>query len=304
MGTSTTPVAMAQPPLGVFIGQQITYHCDMTADARGRFPEYDEQLDVSATVLHTVQSVTAEYYNTSVGVEGTIQWPASSIDRHVYRRITDHSESGSNYQWEDLGAVDVFELQYVATILHSGTVRGLNGSNAVRTICRYPGESSNFSTHYNFDFPAVRSLFFIDDVDAESGSSVLLWSNIAGQALYTVQGFETITTPTMSRQAIRIEAGGNFYDPFLYNYSIYMVYYYDCQTGFLLEQSNVLNLFDLYYPELADLFFNHTSSIELVSTNMFATRLEQILPWLLVIIVPCCVLVVGILIYRRYLRTE
>ena len=91
LGTSATPVTKAQPPLGVFIGQQITYQWNMTIDARDIFPEYDEQIDLSATILHTVQSVTAENHSTSVSVEGTIQWPASSIDRHVYRQSNNYS---------------------------------------------------------------------------------------------------------------------------------------------------------------------------------------------------------------------
>ncbi len=32
---------------------------------------------------------------------------------------------------------------------------------------------------------------------------------------------------------------------------------------------------------------------------MFSPRLEQILPWLIVIIIPVSVLVLGILVYRR-----
>jgi hypothetical protein len=271
----------------------------MTSDARDIFPEYDEQIDVSATILHTVQSGTAENYNTTVSVEGTIQWPASSIDRQVRRRITDNSVEP---WWEDLGAIDVFELQYVATILNSGTVRGLNGSNAVSVSCRYPGESGSFGDFHIFDNPTQPGLFSIDDVNAEIESYVTLWFNGLAQA-GTVEGFETINTPMMNRQAIRIEAEHNSYDPFQFNVSYYDVFHYDCQTGFLLKQSRV-HLVDYYnYNELTG-FLNRTSSIELVSTNMFVPRLEQILPWLLVILIPCSVLVVGVLIYRRYLRSD
>lgn len=297
MGTSATPVTIAQPPLGVFIGQQITYHWSMAIDARGMFPEYDEQIDVSATILHTVQSVTAENHSTTVSVEGTIQWPASSIDRHVYRQSNDYPESGWNTQSEDLGAIDNFELQYVATIRNSGTVRRLNGSNAVSIRCRYPGENGSFGAFYSFDFPTGRSLFFIDDVNAESGSFVMLWFIAGVQGFGTVQGFETIITPIANRQALRIETEYNHYDPFLFNRSINEVFHYDCQTGFLLRQSHI-HLNELYDPEFTGLW-NRTSSIELVATNMFAPRLEQILPWLLVIIIPVTVLALGILVYRR-----
>ncbi|MFX1476411.1 MAG: hypothetical protein ACFFCO_13195, partial [Promethearchaeota archaeon] len=110
----------------------------------------------------------------------------------------------------------------------------------------------------------------------------------------------TLATAIGNRPAIHVETQSSYESP-TYNSTIRAMYHYDCDTGFLLR----INAFeaDETFVDTLHGIVNRTISGEITATNMYLPRFEHVLPWLLVIIIPCIVLVLAILIYRRYLRS-
>jgi hypothetical protein len=291
------PVISAQPPLGAFVGQQITYDWSLGFDASDLFPGHDAQITISATVLHTVQRLLVDGFEALVEAEASIQWPADSINRNLNRSFVEYLGADEwNTSFELLGSSETFELNYLAYIHETGAVEAFTGNMFVRFWCGFPGYSYFFGNALGFDPPGQRGIFFLDEVQAEIGTQVGVWGIFYG----TVLDYETLETPIGSRPAIAIETELEYESP-TFNNSLLATYNYDQETGFLLG-------FDYFETREGYVDSQHGSSYlnisgDITNTNMYLPRFEHVLPWLLVIIIPCCVLVVSVLIYRRYLRS-
>ncbi len=287
--------AQAQPPLEVFPGQQSTYHWTIINNASEWFQGYEAILEASTTIAYIIQSVTVGGYVANVNVQGSIQWPIGCIDRNVYLG-TPVVIGGitTNWTYEELGDCSTFEFSYTVWVHETGSVENLTGPCAVTASYTFPGEPDKVGAGLVHEEPGYRSIYFLDDVSADVGDIVGVFY-LFGEVL----SIDTITTPVGVRPALEVgvnTTSSAFDSSWTQEYAY--TFFFDRETGFLLKEQDTRRF------TANDSTITWITNGYITSTNMFLPRIEQIFPFIVLGLVSGFSIVIGVLVYLRFLRSR
>ncbi|MFX1563327.1 MAG: hypothetical protein ACFFDP_08465, partial [Promethearchaeota archaeon] len=139
-----------------------------------------------------------------------------------------------------------------------------------------------------------RSIYFLDDVSADVGDIVGVFY-LFGEVL----SIDTITTPVGVRPALEVgvnTTSSAFDSSWTQEYAY--TFFFDRETGFLLKEQDTRRF------TANDSTITWITNGYITSTNMFLPRIEQIFPFIVLGLVSGFSIVIGVLVYLRFLRSR
>jgi hypothetical protein len=283
----------ADPPLGVFPGQWITYQWESTGNSSGWFPGYNDYLRLSAVATYSVLTVSTDTWETIVHLQGTVEWPPQSVNRTLrLGRVAVINESGVHYAWDVLGERSDFSFNYSSIVHRTGAVVSASGPTAVGASYTFPNAPYYLGYFLYQDRASARSVYFLDDVDAAVGSYVGAWGSMFAKVL----NHDYLEASVGRRPAIEISYNSSYYLPPPYNETgAYAdTFQYDHETGFLLKVRT-----HGWYIVNGTKRGWWTRDADILATNMYFPRPELLFPTLVVAAVCLGALVFMLFVSRR-----
>jgi hypothetical protein len=266
----------ADPPLGVFPGQWITYQWESTGNSSGLFPDFNDYVRLSAVATYSVPAVTSDNWQAVVHMQGAVEWPLQSMNRTLaLGTVAVVNESGVYYTWEVLGDQSTFDYNWSCVVDRTGAVVSTAGPTTVEVWYTFPNARYSMVQYLRQDRASTRSIYFLDDVNATVGSYVGAWGTMWAPVL----NHDYLEARVGRRPAIELLYNGSWALPppanatgtYLYTFQ------YDRETGFLLKArsrfENAANGTVSYW---------WTEDADILATNMYFPRPELLLPTLIV----------------------
>ena len=297
---SRLQIVQGQLLLPPFIGQQSVYEWSTIGNNTGWFSNHDDVTQITATITHTVVAQNPENFTVVVDISGCVDWPADSINRSIYiATLNWTSLLILDYNWTRLETTDAFNYSYSALLDYLGRVQILDGPTELRTEYTFSDESYPKGDLLLQDWPQTRTLYFCHDLNVAVGDIAGVWRDTNAH----VMRHERRPTPVGVRPTIVMERffSGRFWDIPLESWVDYTqnsTFLFDRETGFLL---------DFLLQSVNRLNGSHMTSeyhIQLLQTNMYIPRWEQLIPFVVLgtvmVVFGVALIVIALRLYRSY----
>jgi hypothetical protein len=290
----------SQVALRPFIGQQSVYEWSTVGNNTGWFTNHDDITRITATITHAIIAQNAENFTVVVDISGRVDWPQDSINRSIYIAtlnwtsllILDHA-------WTRLETNETFTYSYSAALDCLGRIQALDGPTELRTEYTFPDESYLKGEWLFQDWPQTRTLYFSHDLNVAVGDIIGVWRDTNAH----VMNREPRMTLVGVRPAVELKRfySERFWDIRLESWVDYTqnsTFIYDEETGFLLDfliQSVYL---------LNESRMTSDYHVQLLQTNMYLPRWEQLFPFVMLGTVMVIFGVALIIVALRFYRSD